>query len=325
MKEITCADESKIPLIAIIGPTAVGKTVFSLELAAKLSAEIISVDSRQVYRYLDVGTDKVSQQIRREILHHIIDVADPDQIFSAADFASQASDAVRRIKARGKIPLMIGGTAFYYKALCGSLSENLPKDYDVRIQLESEIKEKGLSALHSELQQIDPAASRKIHPNDPVRIMRALEIYRITGRPSTYWYENQKRIDSNYDVLYIGLTRSRANLYRNIEDRVRSQFANGYAEEVEWLLAKGFSPKLPALQGFGYRELVRYVRGEITFEEALAGDVRSTKAFSRRQMTWFKHFTPAVWYDFDSKTPAEALEDVLPICLRHIGVEVADL
>jgi tRNA dimethylallyltransferase len=312
-------NDTKVPIIAITGPTAVGKTAFSLELAAKLNAEIISVDSRQVYRYLDVGTDKVSMKIRREILHHLIDVADPDQVFSAADFAVQASDAVKRIMARGRVPLLIGGTAFYYKALCGSLSENLPKDADIRMQLETEIKEKGLLSLHNELKQIDTAASEKIHPNDHVRIMRALEIYRITGRNSTYWYDNQNKMDSHYDILYIGLTRSRANLYRNIEDRVRSQFANGYPEEVEWLLSKGYSPELPAMQGFGYRELVRYLKGEITLEDALLGDVRSTKAFSRRQMTWFKHFTPALWYDFDSEKTDSVLEKVLPECLRHIG------
>lgn len=313
--------DKKTPVIAIIGPTAVGKTKFSLELARRLNAEVISVDSRQVYRYLDVGTDKVSPEIRREILHHLIDVADPDQIYSAADFALQASDAIERIRARDRVPLLIGGTAFYYKALCGTLSEDLPKDLSVRKRLEEEIKERGLAELHSELRTVDPAAGEKIHPNDHVRTMRAVEIFRITGKSATWWYENQAKMESPYDIFYIGLIRDRVNLYKNIEARVKQQFSNGYPEEVEWLLAQGYSPKLPALQGFGYRELVQYVKGNCSYEDALEGDIRSTKAFSRRQMTWFKHFQPSLWYDFDKYEMSEAMEDVLPHCLRHLEQE----
>lgn len=311
-------NEKKIPVIAIIGPTAVGKTEFSLELAERLNAEIISVDSRQVYRYLDVGTDKVSPEIRKKILHHLIDVADPDQIYSAADFASQSSDAICRIRKRGRVPLLIGGTAFYYKALCGTLSEDLPKDPAVREELGEEIGARGLSELHSDLIALDPTAGEKIHCNDAVRIIRALEIYRITGKTPSWWYENQVKIDSATDIFYIGLIRERANLYKKIAERVRTQFSNGYPEEVEWLLAQGYSPKLPAMQGFGYKELVGYVQGKCSYEEAIEGDIRATKAFSRKQMTWFKHFEPAIWYDFDKYEMSKALEDVLPRCIRHL-------
>lgn len=311
----------KMPLLAIIGPTAVGKTMFSLELARKLNAEVISVDSRQVYRYLDVGTDKVSLETRRDIIHHLIDVVDPDEIYSAADFASDASGAAARIRARGRVPLLIGGTAFYYKALCGALSEDLPRDAELRGQLEAEAEEKGLAALHAELAKIDPVAAAKIHPNDPVRIMRALEIYRLTGKCASWWYENQNKMDSPYDIFYIGLTRGRETLYKNIAARAKKQFESGYPEEVEWLLSHGYDAKLPAMQGFGYRELVQYLNGECTYDEALAGDVRATKAFSRRQMTWFKHFEPAVWYDFDAQSVEEVLDDVLPKCLAHLEKE----
>lgn len=308
----------KIPVVAIIGPTAVGKTEFSLALAARLNAEVISVDSRQVYRYLDVGTDKVSREIRREVIHHLIDVVDPDQIYSAADFAEDTEDAVSRIMARGRAPLLIGGTPFYYRALVGMLSEDLPKDENIRSQLEEEITGRGLPALHQELLEVDPEAGARIHRNDPVRTMRALEIFRITGKNASWWYGRQGKIESPYEILYIGLTRLRANLYRNIERRVKEQFASGYPEEVKWLLDNGYSPSLPALQGFGYRELVRYIGGECTFLEAIEGDIRSTKAFSRRQMTWFKHFEPAVWYDFDEVSKEDALKDVVPRCLAHM-------
>ena len=310
--------DKKIPVIAIIGPTAVGKTAFSLKLARSLDAEIVSVDSRQVYRYLDVGTDKVDLKTRKEILHHLIDIVDPDQVFSAADFSAQASDAIERIRARGRTPLLIGGTPFYYKALCGSLSDDLPKDEAMRMTLEGEISEHGLAFLYDELTLADPVAASKIHQNDPVRIMRALEIYRLTGKPITWWYEHQKKITTPYDIFYIGLIRGRATLYANIEKRAAAQFDNGYPEEVEWLLSKGYSPKLPALQGFGYRELVKYIQGQCSLEEALNGDVKSTKAFSRRQMTWFKHFEPAVWYDFDTVDIDAALDDALRRSEKHM-------
>jgi tRNA dimethylallyltransferase len=314
----------KINIIAIIGPTAVGKTELSLKLAEKLGAEVISVDSRQVYRYLDVGTDKVSNEVRKRIPHHLIDVVDPDQIYSAADFEQQASDAVSRIVKRDKIPLLIGGTAFYYKALCGTLSEELPKDVETRAVLEQEIKDYGLNYLHKELCSVDPISAAKIHPNDPVRIMRSLEIYRITGKSASWWYATQKRIEQPYNILYIGLNRNRADLYKNIDQRVHKQFANGYPEEVKWLLERGYSPQLPALQGFGYRELVKYVLGKCSYDEALDGDIRSTKTFARRQMTWFKHFEPTIWYDLDLQTQEEVVTDVLPKCLAHITGRLSD-
>lgn len=310
--------DERIKAIAIIGPTAVGKTNFSLSLAASLRAEIISVDSRQVYRYLDVGTDKVSREIRRSIIHHLIDIADPDQVYSAADFAVDAADAARRIYARGRVPLLIGGTPFYYRALEGALSDNLPKDESVRAALENEIKEKGLDALHGELEGIDPESAARIHPHDPVRTMRALEIFRITGKSASWWYGSAGKMESPWDILYIGLTRDRAVLYENIARRVGEQFANGYPEEVKWLLDNGYSPDLPALQGFGYRELVEYIMGKVTLAEAEEGDIRSTKAFSRRQMTWFKHFEPAVWYDLGTASGDDVLSDVLSRSLSHL-------
>jgi len=309
--------DKRTPLIAIIGPTAVGKTFLSIEIAKRLGAEVISVDSRQVYRYLDVGTDKVSYETRRRVPHHLIDVADPDQIYTAADFAAQASDAVTRIMKRGRMPLLAGGTPFYYRALCGVLSQDLPKDTAVREQIEKEVQTDGLGALYEELKRVDPKASFRIHPNDTVRTMRAIEIYRITGKSATWWYERQERIASSYDILYIGLIRSRENLYKNIEERVKKQFASGYPEEVEWLLSNGYSPTLPAMQGFGYRELVWYLTGKCTLEEALLGDIRSTKAFSRRQMTWFRRFEPAIWYDLDCSKIEDVIESALLSCAKH--------
>jgi len=308
----------KIKLIAIIGQTAVGKTELSLSLAEKLNAEIISVDSRQVYKHLNVGTDKVSATTMARIPHHLIDVAEPNEIFSAADFAVLAARAIDDMRSRGKTPLLVGGTPFYYKALVGTLHEDLPKSAELRAELEKEIEEKGLAALHAELEKIDPAAAAKIHPNDPVRTMRAVEIYRLTGKAASWWYEHQKPADCPYDIFYIGLTRDREELYANIARRATKQFENGYPEEVKWLLDQGYSERLPALQGFGYRELVQYIKGDCSYEDALEGDIRSTKAFSRRQTTWFKHFEPAVWYNLSNMSKEEVLEDALAKCKEHL-------
>ncbi len=294
--------EKKKPLsvIAIVGPTAVGKTAVSIELAERLGGEVVSVDSRQVYRYLDVGADKISLSIRKKVLHHMIDVADPDQVFSAADFVLGCRDAVERIGARERIPIFAGGTPFYYEALFGSrLSKNLPRDEDLRRELEETARREGKKVLHDRLREVDPCTASRLHENDLRRVVRALEIHRLTGKNASSWYAGDEKLipSGAYDVLYIGLTRPRPLLFEAIERRVREQFASGFPEEVEWLLSRGFDERFPSMQGFGYRELVQYFRGKITLEEAALGDIRATKAFSRRQMTWFSKFSPIVWYD----------------------------
>lgn len=310
----------KIPIVAIIGPTAVGKTEAGLGLARNLNAEIISVDSRQVYRHLDVGTDKISASVREEIPHHLIDVVDPDEIFSAADFASRAQVAIAKIREAGRVPLLVGGTPFYYKALEGNfLTRSLPKDEAVRASLEREIAEKGLPELHRRLETVDPQSARRVHPNDPVRTMRALEIFELTGRTATDWYQEGEKLPSLYDIYYIGLNLPREALYARIAQRVKKQFASGYYDEVRWLLEKGYSPRLPAMQGFGYRELVCYHFGEMTFEEALEGDIRATKNYARRQITWFKHFLPVTWYDLSKLSLCDAISRMTEVSLAHLG------
>lgn len=298
-------------LFAIIGPTAVGKTRAGFELALRLNAEIISVDSRQVYRYLDVGTDKISLADRKIVVHHLIDVADPDQVFTAADFVKRTEDAVSRIRARGRLPLLVGGTPLYYRALEGSLlSESLPSDRALRAELEKFAEDRGTPELHARLRGADPASAARIHPNDRVRVVRALEIFELTGQPPTSIYAARKKIGGRRRLFYFGIDSPREILYRRIEQRVGEQFHAGYPEEVEWLLKQGYSPALPALRGFGYRELAAYLQGKCTFDEALLGDIRATKAFARRQMTWFRGFEPKTWYDFSEISPGTAVEDM---------------
>lgn len=306
----------KIPVVALIGPTAVGKTAMSLDLARAIHAEIISVDSRQVYRYMDVGTDKISADIRREIPHHLIDVVDPDQVYTASDFVVQASDCIRRICSRGFVPLFVGGTPFYYQALFSSLlSIDVPSDE----QLRSSLMALETDTLYARLKAADPESAARLHPNDKFRVSRALEICLLSGRKASELYASQTKKETPYDVLYIGLYKPREILVAGIEKRVRQQFASGYPEEVQWLLSRGYSPDLPSMQGFGYRELVQYLQGKMTFEEAVEGDVIATRQFAKRQMTWFKKFQPAVWFDLSQGTPAEIARHLLEAAQNHLG------
>lgn len=314
--------EEKIRVLCLIGPTAVGKTDFSLALARSLGAEVISVDSRQVYRYMDVGTDKADGATRRAVIHHLIDVVDPDEIFTAADFRRLAEEAVRRIRRRGRIPLFVGGTMFYYRALFGSLlSDDLPSDEALRTKLEEEARLKGKKNLHDRLALADPQRAAELHPNDLRRVLRALELLELTGRAPSTLFRERSRPESPFAPLYIGLTRPREELVRRIDLRVREQFRGGYVDEVRWLLERGFDERFPSMQGFGYREIAAHLRGTISLDEAIEGDIRSTKAFARRQMTWFRKFEPALWYDRSCVDQERLLEEVIGICRRHLDVE----
>ncbi len=284
-------------LLSIIGPTASGKTRLSLELARRLDGEIISVDSRQVYRFMDVGTDKAFPDARREIPHHLIDVADPDETFSAADFAAGAAGAVGEILARGRTPILAGGSPFYFKAFFADvIHEGLERWDDRRGELEKEWDRGGSQELFWRLADLDPEYASRIHPNDRFRIIRALSIIDGTGKNLTGLKKGASGGRKPFRPLYIGLYPGREALYRKIEERVRGQFDAGYPEEVARLLSMGFGPELPSMKGFGYRELAAFHRGEMTLTEAAEGDIRATKAFARRQMTWFRRFTPCLWY-----------------------------
>jgi tRNA dimethylallyltransferase len=290
-------DGSPVEILSIIGPTASGKTRFSIELARALDGEIVSVDSRQVYRFMNIGTDKISPGIRREIPHHLIDVADPDETFSAADFAEKATLAVRGILERGRTPILAGGTPFYYKAFFSRvLTAGLERWDDLRREYEMVWDDGGGAVIFEKLVRRDPVYASRIHPNDRFRVIRALSIIDKTGKTPSMLHDAGTPASPGYRPFYIGLYPGRKLLYSIIEERVKEQFASGYPDEVNWLLSRGYSPELPSMRGFGYRELAAYLKGELTLQEALEGDIRSTKAFARRQMTWFRKFSPCLWY-----------------------------
>ena len=304
------------PVVALIGATAAGKTALSLSIAERLNAEIISVDSRQVYRYMDVGTDKISPSLRRDIPHHMLDVADPDEKFTVSDFAEQASRAAARIIARKRIPLFVGGTPFYYNALFHAvLNEELPSDDDVRGKYEALANSQGAELLHMRLAEVDPETAERLHKNDVQRVTRALEIWDLTGKaPSTIFQEGTKK-DFGFDVLYVGLSRSREELFSRIEIRLEQQFSEGFPEETAWLLAHGFDN----LKGLGYKELTDYHKGRITLEQALEQTISRTKAFCRRQQTWFKKFEPAVWFDMSESNHEDEIIDAITHHLNGEG------
>lgn len=310
---------ARTPVVALIGPTAVGKTALSLELAERLGAEVVSVDSRQVYRYMDVGTDKISAAERRRIPHHLLDVADPDEVFSVSSFVSLALGAVERIRARGRVPLFAGGTPFYYNALFhAAMNASLPHDPGVRRRYEERASEEGGHALHARLAEVDAVTAARLHPNDVRRVVRALELWELTGMPPSRLYAVGAKSDFGLDVLYLGLNRPRAELFERIAARVRQQFACGYPEEVAWLIEHGFDERFPSMQGFGYRELAAWYRGKLSLDEALEGDIRRTRAFCRRQMTWFGKFEPALWYDTSALSASDLEGRVGEAALRHL-------
>ena len=306
-------------MVALIGATAVGKTALSISIAEKLNAEIISVDSRQVYRYMDIGTDKISLSFRHEIPHHMIDIADPDEKFTVSDFAEKASKAVHRILARKKIPLFVGGTPFYYNALFhASLNSELPSDENVREKYETLANSQGAELLHMRLAQVDPASAERLHKNDVKRVTRALEIFDLTGKAASEIFKEGEKRDYGFNILYIGLSRPREELFSRITIRLEEEFSSGFPEEVQWLMKNGYDEKFNPLQGLGYRELIEYHRGKLKLDEALEQSISRTKAFCRRQQTWFKKFEPIVWFEMSNSNHED---EILTLIQKHLNGE----
>ncbi len=301
-----------LPLIVIIGPTAVGKTAFSLRVAADFEGEIISADSRQIYRGLDIGTDKVGPEQRAAIPHHLIDVVDPDDVLTLADFQEQAHAAIADIHRRGRLPLLVGGTGQWVKAVVeGWGIPRVPPDPALRADLEAEADEKGADALHAQLAAVDPPAAAKLDPRNVRRVIRALEVYRKTGIPIS---QHQRKNAPPYQILQIGLTRPREALYGRIDQRIEEMMAAGLLAEVERLAAAGYGWQLPAMSGLGYRQIGQYVRGEVSLEEAVALIKKETRRFVRQQYNWFRLDDPAIqWFDISEGTTRayEAVKEFL--------------
>ncbi len=284
------------PFIAIIGPTAVGKTEFSLRLAEELGGEIINFDSVQIYKHLDIGSAKPSPVERERVRHHLIDLLDLDQPFDAADFVKLASSIATRLLKMGKVPILVGGTGFYLRALEFGLSP-LPKAHPpLRDWLKGLEKRHGPGYLHRLLCQVDTESAKRINAKDTFRVVRCLEVYILTGRPmSSLFREKRPRPLVDREIVKVCLIRPRQELYKRIDHRVETMVENGLIEEVNKILAMGFSPHLKPLQSLGYRHIIRYLTGEIGLEQAIYEVKRDTRHYAKRQLTWLKKEPGIIW------------------------------
>jgi tRNA dimethylallyltransferase len=284
------------PLIVIVGPTAVGKTGISIQLAERMGGEIVSADSRLFYRGMDIGTAKPTLEERLRVPHHLIDVTDPCTTWNLALFQQAAATAIAGIHARGHLPLLVGGTGQYIHAVTHGWTPPVTSpDAHLRAELEAEAGLKGYQALYAELQSLDPAAAEKIDPRNLRRTVRALEVIRLTGKKFS---EQRGQTEGPYRLLTIGLTRPRPDLYARVDARIESMFAAGLLDEVQRLLNSGCSPELPTMSAIGYRECVRVLAGRMDVEQAKVEMRRLTRIFVRRQTNWFKLEDPSIhWFE----------------------------
>ena len=299
------------PLILIVGPTAVGKTEVSIQLAERLTGEIVSADSRLFYRGMNIGTAKPTPDEQARVPHHLIDIANPDEILSLAVFQKKARKSIEDIHSRSKLPFLVGGTGQYVRAVTdGWTPPEVKPDEMLRGELEKMKRERGIYWLHEKLNSLDPEAAIKIDPRNYRRTIRALEVIMTTGRKFS---EQRGQSNSPYRLVTIGLTRPREELYQRVDQRIETMFANGFLDEVKGLLNKGFSPSLPTMSAIGYRECVSVIKGELTEEQAKVQIRRATRVYVRRQANWFKESDPNIqWFKVE-----DGVADLIESSLRQ--------
>lgn len=283
---------AKNPLIVILGPTASGKTALGLKMAHAVDGEIISADSRQVYREMNIGTDKIPPEKQENIRHHMLDIVNPDESFTLADFKDRAEKMIEEIRERGHVPLLVGGTGLYISAVTENyLMPRIEPNKELREKLLEEAKNKPFDFLHKKLQEIDPDEASNIHPRNQRFIIRALEINLTLNHP-----KNPKKGHVPYDTLFFGIRWLREELYKNINMRVDQQLQRGLLNEVEKLLEK-YDPELPSMSSLGYKELVSFLKGKSTYPEAVELIKKNTRNYAKRQMTWFRRNESILWID----------------------------
>ncbi|MDD5492161.1 MAG: tRNA (adenosine(37)-N6)-dimethylallyltransferase MiaA [bacterium] len=299
-------------IIAIVGPTASGKSSVAITLAKKLGAEIISFDSLQIYKYLNIGTAKPKKAELRQARHHLISIRKPDEEFNAGMFARLAGGKIKELEKQGKNVILAGGTGLYLKALLEGLSEAPPTNKQLRRQMAVKAKKYGKQYLYKRLIKIDPVAAARIHPNNVERVIRALEIYYQTGKPFSQW--QQKTPTPQYQARIIGISRNRQKLYARINQRVEDMFRQGLVREVRSLLKKGYSPELKPMQSLGYRQVCQYLKGKLTLPEAIYQTKLETRHYAKRQLSWFRHTKGIKWFpvkdNLDNKTLRRMVEYV---------------
>lgn len=288
----------KKPLIILTGPTAVGKTKASILLAKAIGGEIISADSMQVYKHMDIGSAKITKEEMQGVPHHLIDVLEPEEEFHVVKFQQMAKEAMDEIYAKGKIPIVVGGTGFYIQALLYDIDFNEQEtDLTYREYLETLAQEKGAVYLHELLEEVDEKAAQEIHKNNVKRVIRALEFYKQTGERISEHNERERQKESPYNFVYIVLNDAREKLYQRIDHRVDEMLDLGLVNEVESLKKKGYTKNMVSMQGLGYKEILSYLNQELSLDEAVYILKRDTRHFAKRQLTWFKREKDVIWLD----------------------------
>lgn len=299
---------NQLPKIVVIcGPTGAGKTAFAIQLAQAVQGEIIGADSMQIYRQMDIGTAKPTPEEKAAVLHHLVDVADPDEDFDAAKYARLAHSAVTDVVSRGKVPFVVGGTGLYIKALIYGLFHTRSADGAIRARLKREVDHSGPGLLYKRLVNIDPIAAERIHPNDGVRIIRALEVFETSGKTITQHHADHAFKKPLLSPLKLGILWERDTLYDRINKRVEIMLEQGLLEEVRHLLQKGYGPGLKSMQSLGYRHMADFIADNMTWEDAVSTLKRDHRRYAKRQMTWFKADKRIIWInpgkiDFALKT-----------------------
>jgi len=289
---------TKQPLIILSGPTAVGKTALSIELAKRVNGAIISADSMQVYKYMDIGSAKIMPEEMDGVKHYLIDELNPEDEFNIVVFQQKAKAALAEIYANGQIPIVAGGTGFYIQALLYDIDfDAQDSNEEFRAELEKIAKEQGNEVLHERLKEIDPVSAEKIHANNVKRVIRALEFYHLTGKPISEHNETEQQKESPYNFAYFVLTDDRANLYNRIDLRVDIMLEKGLVDEVQKLKDMGYHRDMVSMQGLGYKEILDYLDGKCTLDEAAYVLKRETRHFAKRQLTWFRRERDVIWFD----------------------------
>lgn len=288
--------EEKPKLVVILGPTAIGKSKLGIEIARRVGGDIVSADSLQVYRYLDIGTAKPTKEERQQIPHHLIDIVNPDEEFNAGLYRRYAREVIKELHRNARRVIVVGGTYLYVRVLLYGIVEGISADSNIREHLRSLKSRYGLSCVYSMLKSVDPESAGRIHPNDYVRIERALEVYYLTGRRMSELQKEHGFRESEYHVLKIGLFENKEVLKDKINKRVEKMLKEGFVEEVRMLREMGFNRELKPMQSIGYKQINRYLDGEITLEEAVELIKRDTRRFAKRQMTWLRRDGDIEWY-----------------------------
>lgn len=300
----------KKTVVAIVGPTAVGKTGLSIEAAKRFNGEVISGDSMQVYRGMDIGTAKVSPQEMQGIPHHLIDIIEPHEEYSAKDFQTQAQQLIEQITERGRLPVIAGGSGLYIQAaLFDYHFPDIRRNDELTEQLTKQAREKGIDEIYSRLQKVDPEQAKKIHPNNHRRVIRALEIYETTGRTKTEWEKEQKR-EPSYNTIFIGLEMEREKLYAEINNRVDEMIHKGLLDEVTRLYKEGLK-NTQAMKAIGYKEFIPYLEEKDTLESCIEALKQNSRRYAKRQYTWFKNKMDIKWYPVSPETKKDSFQMIL--------------